>query len=164
MEISKNLNDNNRYELILSNEFNDKFLIHFAGGDLYWTMLDYHDNNEFTVTRSDKVFFEYLDNIFNEINSNKRYSNVINNNIFKWYSEAYGLYENANNLNILRDTDKYIINFYQNPTKMVFRKDLCTICFCLSGSRFQDIANMFSNMFYALVDNDKKVLKRKNTR
>jgi len=161
MNILKNEISYHRYELILSNELNDKFLIHFAGGDLYWTMLDYHDNNEFVITKNDKILYEWIENLFIEIADKERYSELLKNNTFQWSSEAYGLLENANRLTILKDFDKYIIKFYQNPTKMVFRKDICTVCFCLSGSRYQDIANMFSYMFYTLLENKNILIRKK---
>ena len=133
------------------NQKGEQFKIHYAGGDLYWTMVDYCGDNEFVVERRDSLFYEELEIIFNLI-GNERSS-------MEWVSEAYGEKENANKLLISRDGDEFRIKFYQNPNRMFARKDLCAICFCLSGSDYQHVANEFSLMFYRLF-NKCKINKR----
>ena len=34
----------------------EQFKIHYAGGDLYWTMIDYHNDNEFIIEKNDFLF------------------------------------------------------------------------------------------------------------
>ena len=42
---------NDKTEFILN--YNDNnFIIHYAGCDLYWTMIDYKNDNQFVVTSS----------------------------------------------------------------------------------------------------------------
>ena len=141
----------NNYEINLTNEKNNEFIIHFAAGDLYWTMVDYYVDNEFGITKDDDLLFKQFENLFLEIKKHDNpYNKLLNNDCFEWISEAYGLMEDANRLIILKDNDNFIIKFFQNPKK-VFRKDICTICFCLSGSKNQDIANLFSYMLHEMI-------------
>lgn len=154
------INKDDAYELILTNDNKDTFIIHYAAGDLYWTMFDYYDDNEFIISKEDEILFYLMNNIFNQINSYK--TGLINNNSFEWISEAYGMCEDANRLTIIKENDKFIIKFYQNPNKYVFRKDMCAICFCLSGSKYQDIANAFSLMLYDYIDLDKCKKRKKS--
>ena len=145
---------NDKTEFII-NYNNNKFIIHYAGCDLYWTMIDYQKDNKFIVTKDDYIFYLLLNNLFNKLNS----LNLLNNNCFVWESEAYGIKENNNKLIISKINEEYIINFYQNPNKPFQRKDICAICFCLSGSSYQEIANYFSLMFHELNDNIKQKTK-----
>lgn len=40
---------------LLKNENQDQFKIHYAGGDIYWTILNYHKNNEFCINNNFKI-------------------------------------------------------------------------------------------------------------
>ena len=128
--------------LSIVNNKGEQFKIHYAGGDLYWTMIDYKENNEFIVEKKDVDFYAELEVIFN----------LIDNDIdcIEWSSEAYGEIEKANKLLISKTNEGFCIKFNQNPNRLFNRKDICAICFCLSGSKLQDIANEFSCMFYRL--------------
>ena len=128
--------------LSVSNDKGEQFKIHYAGGDLYWVMVDYFENNEFIIDKKDIYFYEELERIFSLLESDYSY--------IEWSSEAYGELENANRLIIAKIDGGYSIRFYQNPNRVFNRKDICAICFCLSGSKHQDIANEFSSMFYRL--------------
>lgn len=139
IKIDKEERDNN-INLVVSNDNGEQFRIHYAGGDLYWTMTDYKKDNEFVVEKKDICFYEEMENIFKLIGEDFDY--------IEWCSEAYGELENANKLLISREDEKFIIKFYHNPNRLFNRKDICAICFCLSGSNKQDIANEFSSMFY----------------
>lgn len=156
MDIIKNNNEEIQF---IINYNDNKFIIHYAACDLYWTMINYNLNNEFVVTKDDHLFYSLLDNLFIKLID----LNLLNNDCFTWISEAYGLKKNNNQLTILKNNDSYIIKFYQNPNKMFQRKDVCAICFCLSGSNYQEIANYFSLMFHELNDKIKtsnKILKK----
>ena len=120
----------------------EQFKIHYAGGDLYWTMIDYHNDNEFIIEKNDFLFYNELEKIFKLIDDDLE-------NI-EWFSEAYGEIDKANKLSINKIDETFCIKFYQNPARLFNRKDICAICFCLSGSRFQDVANEFSSMFYRI--------------
>lgn len=151
------------YELSISNEKNDKFIMHYAAGDLYWTMFDYHSDNEFCISKEDKTLYTKLEELFNIIRINDNLSgNLLIGNCFEWVSEAYGLKEDANRLKIIREEDKFTISFFQNSDRLFGRRDICAICFCLSGSNYQDIANAFSIMLHEYFEEEKqksKVLK-----
>lgn len=164
-----NLNEY-QYRLTLGNEDGNTFIIHYAGGDLYWVMLNYHKDNQFIVTKDDKILFSQLTQLFKEIKKyDKSTPKLLNDNCFKWISEAYGLEEESNNLTITKYDDKFIIKFYQNSNNPFNNKDICAICFCLSGSRNQNITTAFSVMFqqYLLTSTSKikhktKTLKQNN--
>lgn len=137
-----------KYEITLENEDGNAFIIHYAGCDLYWTMLNYNKANEFIVTKDDKLLFSQLKKIFKEIKKYDKFTpKLLNDNCFEWISEAYGLEEESNKLTITKYDDKFIIKFYQNPNNPFNNKDICAICFCLSGSKNQNIATVFSIMF-----------------
>lgn len=163
MNIIKNKTSENKDELILINESGNKFIIHYAGGDLYWTMLDYCYDNQFCVTGKEELLFSQLENLFCEIECDKNLvSKLLKDNCFEWISEAYGVPEESHKLTILKDKDKFTIKFFQNHNKRFYRRDVCAICFCLNGSKYQDVANKFSLMFYEYIeaDNNKtKILK-----
>ena len=120
----------------------EQFKIHYAGGDLYWTMEHYHGDNEFIVEKKDLEFYLELDRIFKLIGDDIGF--------IEWYSEAYGELKNANKLVISKIDEGFSIKFKQNPNRLFNRKDICAICFCLSGSKYQEIANEFSIMYYSL--------------
>ena len=129
-------------ELTIVNNKGEQFKIHYAGGDLYWTMIDYHKDNEFIIDKDDFLFYNELERIFKLIDSDLE--------SIEWCSEAYGEIDKANKLLINKIGETFCVNFYQNPTRLFNRKDICAICFCLNGSRFQDVANEFSSMFYRI--------------
>jgi len=161
MEIIKN-EVGNLKDLEFINENDQKFKIHYAGGDLYWTMLNYNDTNEFIINNNNKVYLQ-LEELFRKIEENDlTYLKLLNENCFKWESEAYGITEEANKLFIIKENDKFIIKFYKNPNGRFNVNGLCPICFCLSGSRNQKIANAFSIMFKQTIeeiDQKTKILK-----
>lgn len=159
-----NLNEY-QYRLTLENENGNTFIINYAGGDLYWVMLNYYKDNQFIVTKDDKLLFFQFKKIFKEIKKyDKSTPKLLNDNCFEWISEAYGLEEEANNLTITKYDDKFIIKFYQNPNNPFINKDMCAICFCLSGSRNQNIATAFSIMFQEYILASKSQAYTKTTR
>jgi hypothetical protein len=135
-------NNDNCDELLVVNDQGNVFRIHYAGGDLYWTMIDYVKDNEFVVGKEDFDFYKGLENIFSLLGDSI--------SCFEWFSESYGEKENANKLFINKIDKGFCIKFFQNPNRDINRKDICSICFCLSGSRCQNIANEFSLMFHRL--------------
>lgn len=155
MEITTNKN-----QITLINESGNKMVIQFAGADLYWTKLDYCDNEEFIISSSDEPLFFYLENIFNRIEEyDISYPKLLNNNTFEWISEAYGIPEESNKLTITKETDRYVIKFFQNPNNIFNVKNLCSVCFCLSGSRNPSIASMFSIMLHECLQAQRQQVK-----
>jgi hypothetical protein len=141
--IKEERNDGSK-ELLLISENGYKFRIHYAACDLYWTMINYDENNEIIVKKNDLVLYKEIEKIFDLIGDISE---------LEWYSEAYGEIEDANKLFISKKNDQFAIKFFQNPNRIVNRKGLCPICFCLSGSMFQNVANEFSLMFHRLSNN-----------
>ena len=164
MNIIKNMLDKYNYEIVLENDKKDKFKMHYAGCDLYWTMLDYYDNNEFYITKKEELLFVQIKEIFSKIREcDNSHSKLLNNNSFEWISEAYGIPEESNKLIITESEERFTIKFYQNSNRIFNTKSICSICFCLSGSRNQKIANAFSIMLHKLseLDTNRKVLIKK---
>ena len=149
--------ENDKYIVrLLTND--DEMQMSFEGSDFYFVMYNYHDDNKFVITE-DNVLYTYFKNLFNEIRINDNpYNRTINSNKFTWVSEEYGEYENANRLIITELDDCYIIQFYNNPNKIFGNSKICSICFCLSGSKNQNIANAFAMMFNNIVCQKQKVL------
>ncbi len=142
--------ENNKYLIKLSKD-NDQIKINFEGSDLYFVMYNYHDDNKFVIDNENELY-NYFKNLFNEIRINDNpYDKILNDNKFIWISEDYGEYENANKLIITELDNSYIIQFYNNPNKMFGNAKVCPICFCLSGSKNQNIVNSFAMMFNNIV-------------
>lgn len=161
MKIYKNINTDNKYEIIFENDEKEIFKIHYGGADLYWTMINYRDGNKFQVAETDKMIYYQLQELFKEIENNDfPYNKTLNNNCFEWLSEAYGIPEEAHKLLITKNEDSFIIEFIRNPNNFL-SSDFCPICFCLNGSRNSSIASAFSLMFLQYKSNNKiKTLNR----
>lgn len=160
MIVNKNYNDENVSSISLVSD-NEKINIFNAGSDLYWVLDKYSDDNDMTISIDDD-FFDRLNKLFGDIKEcDNQYDRCINNNQFIWYSEAYGEQEDAHKLIITRNDSFYSIKFFYNSNNQLFNvSGNCPICFCLSGSRNQRIANLFSEMFLEYqYDKDKKFVK-----
>lgn len=164
MEIYKNVFEDGRYELVLKNECNQVFDIHYGGADLYWSMSDYCEDNEFVVTPLDGLFYIQLEEVFEKIyKCDEPYNRLFFDNCFVWFSEAYGIPEEAHKLLITKNDNCFCIRFVRNQYNFS-PSNTCFISFCLSGSRNQEIANAFSMMLLEYRNYDsgrinKKVLK-----
>lgn len=147
--------ENEKHIIKLSKD-NDEMKTKFEGADLYFVMYNYHDDNKFVIS-DDNDLYAYFKNLFNEIRINDNpYDKMLNDNKFIWISEDYGEYENANRLTITELDNSYIIQFYNNPNRMFGNVKVCPICFCLSGSKNQNIANAFAMMFNNIVSQKQK--------
>lgn len=136
---------NNRQHIIVQNG-NDKFVIGFYGSDLYMIMLDYVTNNKFTITQDVPYLFDFFKNLFN--------AHHFKNNTFIWLSEAR-LPENSSSLKITKGKNYFRIRFIQGERDYLAKaRGICPVCFCLSGSRNQEIANSFSIMLNELLARD----------
>lgn len=153
--------DKENCELKLYNELQNEFKIHISGSDLYWTMINYCDNNEFVITSDDEMYDTFIQ-LFNDIKENdNKYENVLNDNTFEWKCEA-GYQENSNMLLIKKEDNKFIIKFIQNPNNMYSKiTKTCSVCFCLSGSRNQEVAYLFSSMYNSYIERFKEKNKKK---
>ena len=163
MIFRKNNIDNNHFELDIINENNEILEINYCGCDLYWTCLNYTENNEFVIKESDGVFFRYLNDIFNIIEENDNiHEKTLNENRFEWISEAYGEKEFAHKLIIEKNDDNFKIKFFQNSLNWMCIKEMCPVCFCLSGSRNQTIASAFSLVFLKYMNSDNDFSLKRN--
>lgn len=141
-------------QITIKNKNNEIFIIHYLAGDLYWTMVSYNESNEFIITKQDEIIYSLIDELFKKIKDNDNtYDKLLNDDIFEWKSESYGLEEEQNKLTIERENHAYRIKFYQNLNNKFLRKDICSICFCLSGSKNQKIANDFSMLYHEYMNN-----------
>lgn len=140
----------------VTNEKQQSFKIGYWGCDLYWTMKDYAKNNLFVVTKEDILFYSFMNTLFSKIEEyDNPYDKCLEDNRFEWKSEAEGLLENAHQLVITKMDDCYTIQFLKNLNKFLMG-NVCSICFCLSGSRNEQIASTFSLMSMKLRDNFSK--------
>jgi len=156
MTILKNNSKERKNEIVLIDNEDKKIVIHYAGGDLYWTMLNYNSDNIFYITKNEKELYFEMEELFEAIKLNDNiYFKLLNNNTFEWISEAYGTVEEQNKLTITKEENTYIIKFYQNPNRLG-NKNLCPICFCLSGSRNLMIVGAFSKMYHNIINQNKK--------
>ena len=122
------------------------FIIGYFGSDLYWIMLDYIPNNKFTIKKNSPYLFKFLEYLFS--------SEYFKNCTFTWLSEAR-LPENSSSLKITKGKDFYRIKFIQNPEDFLAKaRNICPVCFCLSGSRNQTISNKFSIMLNGILTRD----------
>ena len=136
---------NERRELVVQSGDNE-FIIGYFGSDLYWIMLDYVPNNKFTITEDMPYLFDFLNDLF--------CTEHFKNNTFVWLSEAR-LPENSSSLKITKGMNFFRIRFIQNENDYLAKaRNICPICFCLSGSRNQKIANKFSIMLNKLLTRD----------
>ncbi len=111
-------------------------------------MIPYIEDNVFVITKEDVYLYSKMQDLFKIIQKCDRVdSKTLLDNTFTWLSEDYGPYENANKLIIEFKDNSFIIKFYQNLNREFNIEDICSICFCLNGSKNQDIASAFSLMF-----------------
>lgn len=142
--------ENNKYTIKLLNS-NDEMQMSFEGMDFYFTMFNYHNNNQFIIDKDNELYI-YFEHLFIDIKKNdKPYDKMLNDNQFVWLSESYGEYKDANKLSITRTDESFIIQFYNNSNKIFGNSKICPICFCLSGSKNQNIANVFAIMFNNII-------------
>jgi len=144
MKIYKESIDNREQIVVQAN--NSKFIMGFFACDVYWIMPDYIHNNKFTVKKSDSYLFEFIDDLFSK--------HHFKNCTFNWLSEAR-LPQNSSSLKITKGIDFYRIKFIQSPNDYMARlRNICPICFCLSGSRNPEIATKFGIMLNEILTRD----------
>lgn len=148
-------------KIIIKNEKEETFVITYGGADLYWLMDDYNSDNNFIISKETGLFYEELDKVFKIIEEkDNNYDKTLTGNCFEWLSDAFGLPEHANKLQITKEQDKYCIKFIRNPENWS-PQYTCYISFCLSGSKNTHIATAFSKMVLNCLEkeNNKKLIK-----
>ena len=137
---------NGTKEHIIVESSGKKFIIGWFGSDLYWVMLDYTPNNKFLVTEKTSELWEFLTTLFKE--------NYFKNCTLTWSSEA-GVDRADNKLKITKGENYFKIRFFQGKNDTLSKStNTCPICFCLSGSKHQEIANEFSNFLHTILNSD----------
>lgn len=162
MDIIK-INENEKTIIILRENNGDEMKMLYGGLDFYFVMDNYYDNNKFIIEENNQLY-PYFKSLFEEIKFNDNsYNKMFVDNKFVWMSEDYGEYENNHRLIIEELEKEYIIQFYNNPNKLFRNPKVCSISFCLSGSKNQQIANSFAMMFNNIVSensvNKEKIMK-----
>ena len=148
-------------DIILTNDKNENFTITYSGCDLYWLMNNYTNDNLFKITSENKDFYSLLKKLYSKIEKYDDPKNpTIINGLFTWISEAEGILENANALTIKKEEDVFYIKFFRNPQNHSPIWS-CYICFCLSGSKNQKIANAFSEMVLQYKNRKQNILSKK---
>ena len=136
---------NERSQIVVQDGKN-KFIIGFFGSDVYWIMLDYIPDNKFTIKKNCTYLFNFIESLF----STEHFKNCT----FTWLSEAR-LPENSSSLKITKGQDFYRIKFIQHEGDFLAKaQNICPICFCLNGSRNQQVANKFSILLNELLTRD----------
>lgn len=131
---------------------NDEFIIGYFGSDLYWVMLNYHEGNNFIITKKQGTLYEDLQTIFRFMKT--RREPQLEGNVFNWLSEARQP-EESNHMTITKLKGKFVVEFFQNPNDYISAASkTCAICFCLSGSRNANVATMFSATTHKLLAGD----------
>lgn len=143
MKIYKNSYDN--YEQIIIESTSDKFIMGWFGADLYWIMTNYTPNTHFTIEKN-CILWDFFDMLFSKYH--------FKNNTLIWISEARPANESSK-LKITKGKDFFRIRFIQGENDYLAKaRNICPICFCLSGSKNQDIANEFSYLLHKLLSRD----------
>lgn len=126
----------------------DQFHISIYGSDLYWIMTDYHDGNEFFINNTDTKFYNALKDLFREIEKRDyKYLPLYTKNTLKWLSEARQP-EESSTLEIVKGDYFFIIRFIRGEKDHLAKaRNICPICFALSGSRNPGIAAAFGIMY-----------------
>ncbi|MBR2909700.1 MAG: hypothetical protein IKC11_05080 [Clostridia bacterium] len=116
--------------------------------DLYWTARGRDSKFNFEIDKTDD-FYNILDNLFDEIKKvDNQYYKTLEDNTFSWISEDRPK-EEANNLEIQRLKDRFVITFNKNPSNFY---PMCTVCFCNSGSYHPNVEILFMEMFNNLTN------------
>lgn len=130
----------------------DEFIIGFFGADLYWIMLNYHENNKFIITKEQEKLYDFIKFMFAFM---KLYEDPqLKDDVFFWLSEAR-LPEESNHMTITKLKDNFVVQFFQNPYDYISKASkTCAICFCLSGSKNWNVASMFGAQTHKLLAED----------
>lgn len=155
MRIERNYKDEKVKSVSLIDE-NEVIDIFNAGSDLYWVLNKYREDNDMKISINDDFYYQLEELFYNIEIFDNPYNKCLVNNIFTWYSEAYGERENAHKLIIIKLDECFSIKFDFNKNNEMFNiSGNCPICFCLSGSRNQEIAYLFSKLFLQYQYSDK---------
>ena len=122
-----------------------KFIMGWFAGDLYWIMQNY-EPAYFLITKKTPYFYDFFEKLFKEYH--------FKNCTLTWSSEA-GIDRTDNKLKITKGENYFKIRFFQGENDNLSKStNTCPVCFCLSGSKHQKIANEFSSFLHTLLNSD----------
>lgn len=141
------------FDLKIIDKNNNSFIMTVGGNqDLYWIPQNHKETKTFLIDKDDEFLFEVFKKLFKEIQKEEsdglKYPKTMDGNKFTFISEDYPEDE-ANRLEIIKEKDKFIINFIKSENLGVFGgfRRGCVICFCNSGSRVPKIEQRFMLAF-----------------
>ena len=144
--------------LKITDKNNNFFTMEIGGNlDMYWIPSDNIQKNNpsntisFEFKKGDE-FFNCLDEIFKKIKLNDDpYSPTLEGDLFTFVSEE-GIEEDSNILRIKKNKSNFVVEFIKtDPTfSWSFINAGYSICFCNSGSRHQQIEQIFKLKFLEL--------------
>ena len=123
----------------------------FEGGnlDLFWTCECLQAQKKFVIDESNKEMFRLLKILFKQVKQkDSKYNPRLVNNEFTWISEDR---HEANVLKIVKYKDYFEITFLKNENNYY---KMCAICFCNSGSNFQEVQQLFMQMYIYLCNKE----------
>lgn len=179
MKVIRNYNDLcERYDYRLD-DGNNALVISFQGNlDLYFALrsenIDINKSNDFIITKENMTIYNLFENLYNDIKNinlfdetvytetdktgyrlyNKSNYNELYNsdtNIITWYSDETA-HEVANILKIKKEDEKYILNFFVQPSIKGYYEDFYSkysiiIRFSNSGSRYAPFNICFMRLY-----------------
>jgi hypothetical protein len=143
--VNKELN-NDDIRINFENELGEKFWVSHSDTTVFFTMEDYHEDNEFIITPEDKLFYTTLVFMFKDTLENTT-------NKLVWKSEAGELEENSHQLIFERLAEAFSIKFYNNPNSRYQFSGVCPVRFELRGGRDEELSKLFNLMlsFYKVM-------------
>ena len=123
----------------VENESGDRFYVGHGGNTVFFTMYDYHDDNEFIITPEDELFYSTLDFMFKDTLENSS-DKII------WRSEAGEKEENSHYLLFERLENAFRIKFFYNKKSLYQFDGVCPVRFEIRGGRDEELSNLFNLM------------------
>lgn len=145
--------------LKITDKNNNSFFMQVGGNlDLYWIPENDEPNDDaFSILRfefeSNDEFFVFLKDVFSKIKKkDNKYLPTLENNTFTFVSEDAYAEDEANILKIAKFGKEFVVDFIKPEPQSIWgaMKRGHSICFCNSGSRHQDIEQIFKRKFLEL--------------
>jgi len=146
MKCIKNMIDDDKYEIVISDENDNKFTIYCDDLNLYLVMDQYYSENEFLITKDNRELFLRIHYLFSEIfRIDNKFHNFINENIFEWINDKKDL-KNSNKLIIEKENSFYKIKFIKGLKNIYSLMDnSCSIVFPLNEN--QEIVSVIHSIY-----------------
>ena len=156
-----------KYDDVIELKDNDKvFKMYYSqNGNLSWNIwvkgkeISYWDNNpiiNFEITKNDIELYNSFEELFNNIKNcclfnepdaglkySTEYKYLYHNNVIEWYSNKNKNFTDCNSVIIMKQDDKYIVNFYLKESKNLDT----SIRFNSNDSHYGPFGLIFINQF-----------------